>query len=95
MSFVNKGDLVARANKAYVKSLFKLYAAPALNNSNTNAAANLTHKLLPLLTGNKAASDSTITVNKIRPSKSTHTKSGPVVLGLALIPNKLEYKTVL
>jgi len=83
LSFVNEGDPVARAEKAYVKSLLELYAAPAPNSSNTVAAANSTHKLLPLLTSNKAASSSTLTVNKIRPSGPTHTKSAPAVPGPA------------
>jgi Lipase (class 3) len=79
IGFINEGDPVARADKAYVKSLLELYAAPAPNNSNTDTAANSTHKLRPLLTGNKAASSSTLTVNKIRPSGPTHTKSAPAI----------------
>ena len=79
LGFVNEGDPVARADKAYVKSLLELYAAPAPNNSNTDTAANSTHKLRPLLTGNKAASSSTLTVNKIRPSGPTHTRSAPAI----------------
>jgi hypothetical protein len=84
-SFVNEGDPVARADKAYVKSLLELYAAPAPNNSNTDAAANLIHQLRPLLTGNKAASFSSLTVNKIRPSGPTQTKSPPAVQTSATI----------
>jgi hypothetical protein len=85
LSFVNEGDPVARAEKAYIKSLLELYAAPAPNSSNTVAATNSTHTVLPLLTGNKAASSSTLTVNKIRPSGPSHTKSAPADSGPAPI----------
>ena len=77
LSFVNEGDPVARADKAYVRSLFELYAAPTPNTSKADAAANSSHKLRPLLTGNKAASSSTLTVSKARPSGPTRTNSAP------------------
>jgi hypothetical protein len=75
LSFINEGDPVARAEKAYVKSLLQLYAADAPG-SNHDPAAN-SHKLRPLLAGNKGTSSSSLTVNKIRPPGPTHAKSAP------------------
>jgi hypothetical protein len=74
LGFINEGDPVARAEKTYVKSLLQLYATDAPG-SNNDTAGN--HKLRPLLTGSKGASSSTLTVNKLRPSGPTHSKSTP------------------
>ncbi len=62
-SFVNEGDPVPRADKAYVRSLLDLYSSPAPG----QACAVTPQKLQPLVSslGN---SYSSLTINKIRPT---------------------------
>jgi hypothetical protein len=55
MGFLNEGDPVARADKAYVKSLLELYAAPAPMSKSTPTVRK------------GAKSSSSLTVNKIKP----------------------------
>ncbi|KAJ5054451.1 uncharacterized protein L3040_000725 [Drepanopeziza brunnea f. sp. 'multigermtubi'] len=66
LSFVNEGDPVARADKAYVCSLLNLYSSPAPGQS----CAITPQKLQPLVQNLKQSS-SAFTLNKWRP---THTK---------------------
>ena len=69
LSFINEGDPVPRADKAYVRSLLNLYSSPAPGQSCLEAVT--PQKLQPL------ASASTLTVNKIRPAPKK-SKSAPV-----------------
>jgi hypothetical protein len=72
LSFVNEGDPVTRADKAYVKSLLDLYATMPPGSSLLGTAK--PSKLKPLLRGK---SSSSLNVNKIRPSRPAHANSAP------------------
>ncbi len=75
LSFVNEGDPVARADKAYVKSLLELYAAPAPSHTSNNTFAAPAQKLRPLPTSNKGASSTSMSLQKTRPPGPPHSKS--------------------
>jgi len=80
-SFVNEGDPVARADKAYVRSLLDLYSHPAPGQSCLDSVTSL--KLRPLVSSRK--SSSTLSVNKIRPS-AKHSKSAPTPMAAPYWP---------
>lgn len=61
LSFVNEGDPVPRADKAYVRSLLDLYSSPVPGQSGLNIATPA--KLQPLITG---FSKSSLALNKIK-----------------------------
>lgn len=63
LSFVNEGDPVPRADKAYVRSLLDLYSSPAPGQD----CAITPQKLQPLVSNLKAQSNS-LTINKLRPT---------------------------
>ncbi|KAI9731277.1 MAG: hypothetical protein M1818_007902 [Claussenomyces sp. TS43310] len=67
-SFINEGDLITRADKAYVKSLIALYCTPAPGSS----CCQETSKLRPLLTGK---SSSAVDIGKTSPSARGHSSS--------------------
>ncbi|KAI6716063.1 hypothetical protein B2J93_8285 [Marssonina coronariae] len=69
LSFVNEGDPVPRADKAYVRSLLDLYSSPAPGKSHVTTPQRLQPLALRL-----AKSSSSLTLNKMRLShkKSTH-----------------------
>jgi len=66
LSFVNEGDPVPRAEKAYVRSLLELYSTPAPGSSCLETAT--PHKLQPLIPGLGGRSSSFPIVNKSRPT---------------------------
>lgn len=73
LSFVNEGDPVPRADKAYVRSLLDLYSTPAPGQS---CLASVTpQKLQPLVSGG-GKSSSSLTINKVRPTPKK-SKSAP------------------
>jgi Lipase (class 3) len=72
LSFVNEGDPVARAEKAYVRSLLDLYVHPAPIIPRVPP-----QKLRPHPTGNKAANASTLSLHKPRPSAPIRANSTP------------------
>lgn len=72
-SFLNEGDPVARADKAYVRSLLDLYAHPAPGHSCLITPASLQ----PLLAS--AKSNGALAVQKLRPG-AKHAKSAPTLL---------------
>ncbi|KAL2064148.1 hypothetical protein VTL71DRAFT_4642 [Oculimacula yallundae] len=72
LSFVNEGDPVPRADKAYVRSLLDLYSSPAPG----QVCAITPQKFQPLVSSLKAQSSS-MTLNKIRPTPKK-SKSLPV-----------------
>jgi len=74
LSFVNEGDPVARADKAYVRSLLDLYSTPAPGQSCLESVT--PPKLQPFVSG-LGQSTSSLNVNKIRP-KPKNSKSDPV-----------------
>ena len=77
LSFVNEGDPVPRADKAYVRSLLDLYSTPAPGQSCVESVT--PHRLQPLVSSLGGKSSSSLTVNKIRPSpkKSKSAPPGP------------------
>lgn len=89
LSFVNEGDPVVRADKAYVKSLLELYAAPAPAPTNTsNGNNNNSNKTLPAPPaqqqkprppprGSKTtgASSTSLALRKTRPTPPPRSKS--------------------
>ena len=81
LSFINEGDPVPRADKAYVRSLLDLYSSPAPGQSCLEAVT--PQRLHPLISGNGGKSSSTLTVNKVRPgikkSKSDPMPASPPV----------------
>jgi len=70
MSFVNEGDPVARADKAYVKSLLDLYASPPPGQTCLSGLAP------PIFQGAKSSSSLTVDKMKLRP-KPKHAKTAP------------------
>ncbi|KAK0121970.1 hypothetical protein ONS95_010241 [Cadophora gregata] len=72
LSFVNEGDPVPRADKAYVRSLLDLYSSPAPG----QVCAITPQKLQPFVSNLKAQSSS-LTLNKMRPTPKKP-KSRPV-----------------
>jgi hypothetical protein len=80
LSFVNEGDPVARAEKAYVRALLDLYVHPAPSTRRVPPK-----KLRPHPTGNKAASASTLSLHKPRPSGPIPAKPIPENAGSAPI----------
>ncbi|RDW59659.1 hypothetical protein BP6252_12746 [Coleophoma cylindrospora] len=82
LSFVNEGDPVARADKAYVRSLLDLYSTPAPGHSCMESIT--PHKLQPLVS-NIGKSTSTLTVNKLRPSHKK-SQSAPASTELPIWP---------
>ncbi len=64
LSFVNEGDPVARAEKAYIRSLLELYSAPAPRQSFSDPA--ITQELQPLIPG-LGKFTSSFNLNKTRP----------------------------
>ena len=72
LSFVNEGDPVPRADKAYVRSLLDLFSTPAPG----QVCAITPQKLQPLVSNLKAQSSS-LTLNKMRPTPKK-SKSLPV-----------------
>ncbi|ESZ97814.1 hypothetical protein SBOR_1823 [Sclerotinia borealis F-4128] len=70
ISFVNEGDLVARADFAYVRSLLDLYSTPAPGTS----------VLQPLKTGlkTKKSSNAFSAMKKKHPKSDSHVSLGPV-----------------
>lgn len=84
LSFVNEGDPVARADKAYVRSLIDLYSSPSPGQSCLEALA--PPKLHPLVSS-LGKSSSSLTVNKMRPSpKSSKTSPIPSTAPLWPVP---------
>jgi hypothetical protein len=77
LSFVNEGDPVTRADKAYVRSLLDLCSTPAPGQSYLESVT--PHKLQPLISSLGGKSNSSLTVNKIRPmpKKSNTARPGP------------------
>lgn len=73
LSFVNEGDPVPRADKAYVRSLIDLYSSPAPGQS---CIATLAPPKLHSL----GKSASSLTLNKIRPSPPKSSKSAPPMI---------------
>lgn len=65
LSFVNEGDPVPRADKAYIRSLLDLYSTPAPGQSCLEAAT--PPCLQPILSNLGGKSSSSLTINKIRP----------------------------
>ncbi|XMA20092.1 hypothetical protein WAI453_012883 [Rhynchosporium graminicola] len=63
LSFVNEGDPVPRADKAYVCSLLDLYSSPA-----PGQVCAITPKKLQPLVSNLKAKSSSLTLSKIRPT---------------------------
>jgi hypothetical protein len=74
LSFVNEGDPVARADRAYVRSLISLYASPAPGKS---CLEKITHQNLQPLVSSLGKSTSSLAVNKIRPAPK-QSNSAPV-----------------
>jgi hypothetical protein len=74
-SFVNEGDPVARADKAYVRSLLTLYITPAPTTSYVDSSNS--GNLQPVLSGVGWKSSSSLSVNKIRP-KPKKSNSAPI-----------------
>merc|ERR1712093_968503 len=72
LSFVNEGDPVPRADKAYVRSLLDLFSTPAPG----QVCAITPQKFQPLVSNLKAQSSS-LTLNKMRPTPKK-SKSLPV-----------------
>lgn len=82
LSFVNEGDPVPRADKAYVRSLLDLYASSAPGQS----CALTPQKLQPLV-NNLGKSASSLTLNKIRPTaKKAKTMPNPEIAPYWPIP---------
>jgi hypothetical protein len=73
LSFVNEGDPVPRADKAYVRSLLDLYSTPAPGQSCLESVT--PPKLQPLIPS-CGKSSSSLTLNKIRPTPKK-SKSAP------------------
>ena len=74
-SFVNEGDPVPRADKAYVRSLLDLYSTPAPGQSCLGSVT--PQRLQPLVSNMAGKSSSSLTVNKIRPTPKK-SKSAPI-----------------
>ena len=66
LSFVNEGDPVPRADKAYVRSLLDLYSTPAPGQSCLESIT--PPKLQPLVSNLGGKSSSSLTINKVRPT---------------------------
>jgi hypothetical protein len=66
LSFVNEGDPVTRADKAYVRSLLELYAAPAPKTTYPTPSHSRDAPPLPYRPGSKSSSSPA--VNKTRPA---------------------------
>jgi hypothetical protein len=75
LSFVNEGDPVPRADKAYVRSLLDLYSTPAPGQSCLESVT--PERLQPLVSSLGGKSSSSLTVNKIRPAPKK-SKTAPV-----------------
>jgi len=75
LSFVNEGDPVARADKAYVKSLLDLYSSPAPAQSCLESVT--PQRPRPLLANHGGKSSSSLTINKIWPTP-TKSKATPL-----------------
>jgi hypothetical protein len=86
LSFVNEGDPVPRADKAYVRSLLELYSTPAPGYSCLETAT--PHKLQPLMSGLGGRSSSfPIVNNKSRPvPKKSQTVPIPGVAPIWEVP---------
>lgn len=84
LSFVNEGDPVTRADKAYVRSLLDLYSHPAPTMHTTPPAP--ATNLRPPIGGNKGASASALTLHKPRPSGPPHAKSAPATTLVPIWP---------
>jgi hypothetical protein len=86
MSFVNEGDPVARADKAYVKSLLELFATPApapATSSSSTAAAKPPSKvaLLECPKQQKGSKTSLASSKTARSAKSSRTNKGGAAAG--------------
>lgn len=81
LSFVNEGDPVARADKAYVRSLLELFATPAPASSSSAALAKPPSKMAPLECPKQKASKSSLASAKsgksAKSSKARGTGSAP------------------
>jgi hypothetical protein len=66
LSFVNEGDPVPRADKAYVRSLLDLYSTPAPGQSCVESVT--PQKFQPFVSGFGGKCSSTLAANKTRPS---------------------------
>jgi hypothetical protein len=66
LSFVNEGDPVPRADKAYVRSLLDLYSTPAPGQSCLESIT--PQKFQPLVSNLGGKSSSSLTINKMRPT---------------------------
>lgn len=76
LSFVNEGDPIPRADKAYVRSLLDLYSTPAPGQS---CLASMTpQRLQPLISNIGGKSSSSLTINKLRPSMPKQSQTAPV-----------------
>lgn len=73
LSFVNEGDPVSRADKAYIRSLLELYSRPAPGQSYVETVK--PHKRHPLVSSLGGKSSSSLTVNKSRPSLKQSTSA--------------------
>jgi len=81
-SFVNEGDPVPRADKAYVRSLIDLYSTPAPGQS---CIETLTPAKLHPLTSSLGKSKSSLTLNRIRSSPKS-SMAAPVPTAAPLWP---------
>ncbi|KAG9229739.1 Alpha/Beta hydrolase protein [Amylocarpus encephaloides] len=69
ISFVNEGDPVTRADKAYVRSLLDLYTSPAPSQTHLETPRKQTQ-----LTYGSWKSSSTLNMSKLKPSKKSNAK---------------------
>ena len=83
LAFVNEGDPVPRADKAYVKSLIDLYSTPAPGQACHDSV--MPQMLQPLASHWAGRSSSSLTINKIRPSPK-QTNSSPIPGQLPIWP---------
>jgi hypothetical protein len=75
LSFINEGDPVSRADKAYVRSLLDLYSTPAPGQSCFESVT--PQRLQPLVSSLGGKSSSSLTINKVRPTPKK-SKSAPI-----------------
>lgn len=82
LSFLNEGDPVGRADKAYVRSLLDLYSSPAPGHS---CVVSITPQKLQPLVFNIGKSTSALALDKLRPSVK-QSNSAPVSTELPIWP---------
>jgi hypothetical protein len=75
LSFVNEGDPVPRADKAYVRSLLDLYSTPAPGQSCLDSVT--PQRLQPLVSNLGGKSSSSLAINKIRPTPKKSNSAPP------------------